>query len=233
MTEHSSNASLRIPQRALASEMVPMIHGQGACERVEQQLAILYDSHATTRAAAAASTASGDVPAEADLDKKTPVTAENAPSTRAFLPRSAVVGRPFSHVMYAAGMSESRSAANRLISGGGAYVGSRPGGTEVGGMGNALKFAPMKLWGAEQTEKYLIDGSLLILRVGKWKVKVIEVLDDVEYYRRGLPTPLGQTSLETQSQRLFKDKEGARTSLKDGAADDQYPLLNRWSMGRS
>ena len=56
-------------------------------------------------------------------------------------------------------------------------------------MGDALSFTPVMNWNPAETEKYLIGGNLLVLRVGKWKVKVVKVISDEEFETLGLSVP--------------------------------------------
>lgn len=70
---------------------------------------------------------------------------------------------------------------------GGAYIGSRPGNS--GTMGDQLDYTPIKNWDMKETRKHIIDDSLLILRVGKWKVKLIRLVSDEEFERLGLSYP--------------------------------------------
>ena len=81
-------------------------------------------------------------------------------------------------------------------------------------MGDALTFTPVMNWHPEQTEKYVIDGNLLILRVGKWKVKVVRIVSDEEYEGMGLDAPGWKEWKEGQV--VFQDEEEAQKARSEG-----------------
>ena len=56
-------------------------------------------------------------------------------------------------------------------------------------MPDMLTYTPILNWNPKETEKYVIEGELLVLRVGKWKVKVIKIVSDEEFDAMGLDTP--------------------------------------------
>ncbi|KAK4692532.1 hypothetical protein P7C71_g4697, partial [Lecanoromycetidae sp. Uapishka_2] len=56
-------------------------------------------------------------------------------------------------------------------------------------MGDQVDFTPAANWAASETAKYLIGDDTLILRVGKWKVKVIKIISDQEFHKQGLTAP--------------------------------------------
>ena len=90
------------------------------------------------------------------------------------------------HVVYHAGLAPSRSEAHRMVTKKGVYLGARPGGS--GTMGDQVDFSPAANWEGKLTEKYILDDTLII-RVGKWKVRVIKIISDEEFERRGLSAP--------------------------------------------
>lgn len=84
-------------------------------------------------------------------------------------------------------MVASRSEGHRITANQGAYVGSRPG--QVGGMGDELTFTPIKHMGEGIPETYIFDGDRLLLRIGKWKVKIVQIIPDEDFIARGLTAP--------------------------------------------
>lgn len=56
-------------------------------------------------------------------------------------------------------------------------------------MDDELSFFPCKNWEAEDTNRYIIDDALLILRVGKWKVKIVRIISDEDFKAQGLSCP--------------------------------------------
>ena len=69
-------------------------------------------------------------------------------------------------------------------------------------MGDQLEFSPALNWHADETEKYIIDGDLLILRVGKWKIKIVKIVSDEEFERLGLTAPGWKEKLEREQNSL-------------------------------
>ena len=39
------------------------------------------------------------------------------------------------------------------------------------------------------TEQFIVDGNLLVLRVGKWKVKMVKIVSDEEFEEGELDAP--------------------------------------------
>lgn len=56
-------------------------------------------------------------------------------------------------------------------------------------MRNELEFTPIVNWKPEMTQRFIVDGNLLVLRVGKWKVKIVKVVSDEEFELEGLDAP--------------------------------------------
>jgi tyrosyl-tRNA synthetase len=95
-----------------------------------------------------------------------------------------VIQKPLSHVLWAVGLVGSKTEGQRLINAGGAYIGANA--DARGGMDDALSFTPAKTAAWEELEKFVIDGKILILRVGKWRLKIIDIIPDEEYEEAGL-----------------------------------------------
>ena len=93
---------------------------------------------------------------------------------RVALPRSHVLNQPLSRVLVHAGLVGSNSEGTRAIAKGGVYVAVNLAGPNRGD----LSFVPVAVdQRAVATESMLLDG-LLVLRMGKWKVRVIEVAEN-------------------------------------------------------
>lgn len=75
------------------------------------------------------------------------------------------------HVLQQAGLVKSRGEGRRLVASGGVYVASRP------YTGDQVEFRAVSSPEAV-VDGYLLDDRLLVVRMGKWKVKVIEVVDN-------------------------------------------------------
>ncbi|KAK2736240.1 tyrosyl-tRNA synthetase [Myotisia sp. PD_48] len=198
MVEHNKDHSLRVAQHALAKEFVELIHGPEEAATAEKSHRTIFLSKTApsidgdTLASSASPLPAGNGPTPAAINQGADQTTFhpnlfNAPSPNLVLPRSQVVGQTFHKILHTAGMVPSKQEGHRLIVNNGARVGSMSGGNAE--MGDALQFAPIKIWPGSETEKYLIDGSLLILKVGKWKIKIIKVLPDEDFKAEGYAWP--------------------------------------------
>lgn len=90
------------------------------------------------------------------------------------LAESKVLSLPFSNIMQNAGLASSLSEAKRMISGGGVYVARR---VEEHGS-QELNFVPVKSLAEDVKVEDLLIERRLVLRLGKWKVRVVQVMDD-------------------------------------------------------
>lgn len=195
---HQQEPSRRIAQHKLAREVLEIVHGKELAKKAEAEHASLFTSREVPKYS---DTIYGSQVRDVGVDSsKRPsdmnrllnehapiIDAENAPNPNVSLPRSLVYNQPVARVLYHAGMVASRSEGHRLIARGGAYIGSKPG--QVGAMGDHVDFTPIKPEPAKDTEKFVIDGGLLILRIGKWKIKVVKIFSDDEFDEKGLTAP--------------------------------------------
>ena len=182
MAEHRKDASLRKAQHLLAREFVELVHGEEEAADAEQQHRAIFRKAPLLVAASKASKLD-----EGATSRDRPITSTNAPSVNVTLPASLVIDQPLAKVLYSAGLVASRAEGHRLAVNQGAYVGSRANGS--GGMSDAVEFAPIKNWDPSRTKDFILDGNLLVLRVGKWKVKIARVVSDDEFQRLGLDVP--------------------------------------------
>lgn len=180
MTEHEQDSRQRKAQHVLAREIVEMVHSPEEAKKAELDHRSIFRSHSSSSA-----TRTSSETEKASASK--PVTSETSFTVNITLPESLVVNQPPARVLYAAGLVSSRSEGHRLAQNRGAYIGSST--SEEGQMGDALSFVPIQLWDPSKTKQYLVDGNLLILRVGKWKIKVVKVISDEEFERLGLDAP--------------------------------------------
>ncbi|KKA22576.1 Tyrosine--tRNA ligase [Rasamsonia emersonii CBS 393.64] len=201
MEEQNKDPSKRVAQHALAREFVELVHGPLEAEAAELQHRQLFRPRSSTAAPSPApAPATPKVPPNyahlpqakfwnpAAGNKYAPATSfMNMPNIRVTLPRSLVVEQPFHKVLYSAGLVSSKSEGHRLIANGGAYVGSRPG--DTGSMSDDLSFTPIKTWPAEKNKEYILDDCLLILKIGKWKFKMVNIISDEEFDKQGLTAP--------------------------------------------
>jgi tyrosyl-tRNA synthetase len=198
MEQHETDQSKRVAQHKLAYEFVELVHGLGNAQEAEAQHRKLFSQKLSVRDIRA--TAKGDTATEVgkvgystdvnnSLNKYAPQTnTENMGPTRMKLPMSLILDQPLSKILWSAGLVSSRSEGQRLINNRGAHIGSTSDRTGRD-MGDGLSFAPITSWKPGETSRFIIDGNLLILRVGKWKVKIIDIVSDEEFEKVGLTTP--------------------------------------------
>lgn len=198
MEQHQQDQSKRVAQHTLAREFVELIHGQGEAEKAEQQHRELFNKGLTISdiqksvkpSTAATSSAEGEPPADLHprLNKHAkPQDMHSSSSTQAILPRSLVKNQPLSRILHSAGLVASRSEGQRLINAGGVYIGAQSDGK--GEMNDSVSYIPAKEASAEFVAKYIIDDNLLILRSGKWKVKIVSIISDEEFQAERLTAP--------------------------------------------
>ena len=188
MDEHQTQPSMRIAQRKLAVEVLELIHGEKVAREAEAQHRVIFNPPPISAAVEKKLQQPNTADINPLLNPNAPhISSANAPSPHLILPQSLIYGQPIARVLYAAGLVSSRSEGHRLVAKQGAYIGSRPGAS--GTMSDALEYSPAANWHPDDTERYIIDGDLLILRVGKWKVKIVKIVPDLEFRERALTAP--------------------------------------------
>lgn len=198
--EHMKEPSKRLAQHLLAAEFVELAHGPKAA----QEVATLHRNTVGNKSVSLSSLMK-DVPQANNPQAKNPshpsnfksnqlnkmaphATYENPDSVRISLPRSLVYGQNLGAVLYHSGLVASKTEGHKLISkSGGAYVGGIPGRLS-GGVGDELKFTPIKM-ASDTADKFIFDEDKLLLRVGKWRMKMIHVIPDDEFREKGLTAP--------------------------------------------
>ncbi|PYI34757.1 tyrosyl-tRNA synthetase [Aspergillus indologenus CBS 114.80] len=198
MAEQTLDPSKRVAQHALAAEFVELIHGKQEADAVALQHRQLFRPRSSTAEptplpsrpkphpipqspyAKDANMASGNIYAPQ-------TNFSNMPAHRIELPRSLVEQQPLHKLLWSSGLVNSKSEGHRLAANGGAYVGSRPGAS--GPMSDSLEYTPLRVWLPEQTKEFVVDGELLFLRVGKWKFRIIQIISDEEFAKKGLTCP--------------------------------------------
>lgn len=200
---HSAKPSERLAQHRLAYEVIAAIHGVKLAAEAQAQHNFLFSK------AKGIKSADDNVPTNTDVSKTTKsvgdkmstntdvssvlnrsaphATADNMPSAHLVLPKTLVYNQPISRLLHSAGLVSTPSEGHRLANKKAAYIGSRPGAS--GTMSDQVDYTPVANWNPKETEKFIIDGDLLILRVGKWKVKIIKIISDQEFVQKGLTAP--------------------------------------------
>ncbi|KAM6485418.1 hypothetical protein HDV62DRAFT_286465 [Trichoderma sp. SZMC 28011] len=166
MVEHQADPSKRLAQHTLAFEVLSLVHGSQRAVQEAQQHQFRFG---------------GQLPyfirePAPDTGILTPNT---APRSDIELPQSVLKLSP-AKILYAAGLVNSASEGQRLVSQQGAYVAARPG-QQRGLVPGNLDWTPMKMWFPEETTKFVIDDKLLILRKGKHNIRIIELVSDEEW----------------------------------------------------
>jgi tyrosyl-tRNA synthetase len=197
MQEHRLDESRRVAQHKLAFEFVELIHGLGAAQEAETQHKTLFSKDVSINSLRADASRTEDKEARVPGDWSNtlnkyakPVTAANTSSVYMKLPESLVLHQPFARILWSAGLVASNGEGHRLIARKGCHVGSKSGRHGVDSqMSDYLSFTRIVSTRPEETQKYIIDDNLLILRVGKWKMKIITIISDKEYEEAGLTCP--------------------------------------------
>lgn len=213
MQEHEKDQSRRVAQHKLAREFVELIYGLGAAQEAEAKHRKLFNknptiSEMTTRASGPSSTeqAQTGTPrfSHPSLNKHAqPLRREDNDPINVKLPASVVFTRRLESILWAAGVVKSRAEGKRLVHAGGMYIGGRADARNP--MDDALSFTPAKTGDWEEVEKFIIDKSLLIVRSGKWRVKMINIMPDTEYASLGLTNPAWE-EMKEKEQAVASDK---------------------------
>ena len=177
MSEHEKVPSKRTAQRRLAQEVIALVHGQEEADAVESQHFQLFPS----------SNVKVDLKSIDQPNDQSSFRSIKRPAIHVVLPKSLVCDQPMGRILYAAGLARSRSAGHRLAITGGAYIGGQPG--VGGGMGDEVKFTPVTNWHSGYTAYFVMEGDILLLRTGKWKVRVIKIISDEEFEEKRLDCP--------------------------------------------
>lgn len=92
-------------------------------------------------------------------------------------------------------------------------------------MSDALEFTACKNWKPEDTNNFVIDGKLLILRVGKWKVKIVKIVSDEEFEAQGLTCPGWKEEISKEEKEML-DRQ-ARDTSRQGKGDTRVRRFDR------
>lgn len=182
MAKHEENPSKRIPHHALAFEVLSLVHGFQEATNTQNQHLGLYARKKIDPEEERMSLNEGALTSDRALNFQIDIK----------LPKSLVLGKHISRILYAAGLADSVTDGSRLTQQQGAYIGGSPGqpaATNVGMRYDQLMFTPVKSWFTQDTKNFLIDGKLLILRRGKHFIRVVEMVSDEEWAASGLTYP--------------------------------------------
>jgi len=171
MKEHTADPGKRQPHHLLAQEVLALIHGEEIAKSTAEQ-------HRSMRKPSLESLSAGtsqlqETKVEGDSSKAATFAGNAEIPATLHLPRDAVYGRKISYIMVQAGFVDSRAEAQRMISAGGVYVGTQPSSSNS----TELKFVQLKKYAPDTGDQHLINDKTLVFRLGKWKVRVIEIRD--------------------------------------------------------
>lgn len=186
MEQHLAHPSERIAQKLLAREVLDLVHGPQIARETAHQHKLMrkptlssitsdsQDKPTTTTNQSPNAMASGDAEPSQSINKLV-------------LPRSLVVNTPVARILYHAGLAPTKSAATRLIASNGAYIGGNTTWHSDKPMSDTeLSFRPLSSVNSDIVNNYVEKTGVLVLRVGKWKVKVVQVVEDADFEARGL-----------------------------------------------
>lgn len=192
METQNIDPSKRVAQHRLALDFCTLIHGRNEAKKAADEHRSLFQNRG-----------SPDINALRDAANKTPAEGEdwspslndNAPQVNwsnmskntVILPKSLVYNQPMNKILWSAGLVSSKGEGHRLITNKGAHVASTADGK--GGLSDSISWFPIKTATGSESEKFILDDKLLILRVGKWKVKTVKIVEDEEFKKMGISAP--------------------------------------------
>lgn len=167
MQAHSADPGKRKAQHLLAGEVIELVHGP---EQAMKTRAAHQAMRAPTLSSIVKPTSSQDESAAGDKSAH--------PAQRVRLARSLLHNVPYARILFHAGLVSTKSEGARTIAKGGAYVAvPAESSSSTGTGGDALNFVTITSERPADAQDLLMNG-LLILRLGKWKVRVVEVIDE-------------------------------------------------------
>lgn len=198
MEQQKEDPSKRVAQHLLAREFVELVHGKEEADAVSLQHRQLFRSRSSTAEPSPMprkpNTAGNPQSPTAQFENPqsgnqyaSQTNFANMPNARVTLPRSLVYNQQFNKILWSAGLVSSKGEGHRVITNNGAYVGSRPG--DSGPMSDDLAFTPIRPWPSDKTQEYIMNDNLLMLKLGKWKFKMVEIVSDEDFRARELTAP--------------------------------------------
>jgi tyrosyl-tRNA synthetase len=190
VVEHAADPGKRLAQHLLASEVLELVHGKEVADRTRNE-------HRAMRAPTLAALQSG-ANNNGSLAKSSEPQSNAASDDvnaavvqRILLPKSLVLNKSPSEILHAASLAKSKSAAARLVSAGTLYAAmpqasssSEPVAVADDVMNAELRFVKQISNLPRGLDSFTQPGNLLVLRLGKWKIRIIEVVMDADYEAR-------------------------------------------------
>lgn len=182
MAAHEKDPPARIAQHTLAFKVTEFVHGKRIAHTTQIEHRQVYGTSAPPE-----TPLSSELQPQ-ELGQYQMVEQDRSPRIDIKLPKS-LLESSFPKIVCASAFAESTSEANRLIKAGGMYVGGSPGQRihEQRGLSDGQwSFTPLKTWDKESIGRFVVDGTLLILRKGKHNIRCIQFIEDDEFERLGL-----------------------------------------------
>ncbi|SPO02191.1 related to tyrosine--trna ligase precursor, mitochondrial [Cephalotrichum gorgonifer] len=190
MKLHSEDVPRRIAQHVLAFEVTSLVHGPEVALREQMQHQLMFNKAPIELPPDMVTSAKGvKRPAGFAPVEGLPTTSNEATQETIKLPASLITGKSVARILYACGLASSTTEGTRLVQQGGAYVAASPGPDKQRLIPGSLDWTPVKTWFPSDTAKFLIDGRLLILRRGKYNVRIIDMVSDEEWKASGMNYP--------------------------------------------
>ena len=203
LTEHQIEPPKRVAQHKLAFEFVKLAHGLGQAESAASSHKGLFEKKMTVESLldqTKQSAPPASAPKASNSDEKRPgdwnpslnkyalpTRVDSHEPTRITLPRSLVFNQAIHRILWSAGLVSTKAEGARLVMNKGCHIGSQS--SSRGQMRDHLSFTPLVRVNAGEADRYIIDDELLILRVGKWKMRLINIVPDDEFEAKGLKCP--------------------------------------------
>ena len=173
MSEHNVDPGKRKAQHLLASEVLELVHGR------EEAIKARAEHQAMRNPNIASLVSRESVSATEQHHLGETATADEQ---RVLLPKSRVLNTPIYRILYYAGLVPTKSEGARLVAKGGVYVAAAAAARGESGSRGELSFVQVKDQKMEDIESFLL-GDLLIVRVGKWKTRIIQVVEDETFVK--------------------------------------------------
>jgi tyrosyl-tRNA synthetase len=222
MRKQNEDPSRRYAQHLLAYEVVRLVHGKEVAAATQKDHRTMFGGEVDTVPEGEPLAGPGKGARSEEDDEYAaveghPTDPNNAPRVDMKLPEHLIKGSSIARILYASGLATSTSDGQRTVVQKGAYIGGSPGQKAHQNKGmseHQIQFTPVSAWRPEDTQRFLIDGKILILRKGKHNLRVIEMVSD-EWWKRSGKTYPGQPY--TGKVRMLNAKlKAAKEALAEG-----------------
>lgn len=192
VSEHATNPEKRIAQHLLASEFVTLAHGSVVAKQTadehtmrasERRVINIREHLEKANTEATERLRQGEHPPAENVElnsKAQQANANNSSTETVTLSKEFLGEETFATVLHAVGLVGSKSEGHRLITNQGAYVGGNIS-KEPGDFADNLQWRRITNTTKGAALSYVVwsgDKGLLVLRVGKWKVRIVRVYSE-------------------------------------------------------